>query len=549
MIRHTVTLLLGLAILAAAYWVLASWPIIALVFFFLVRDVAGGLNVLWLAVIVGMMAFGATRRHPGLVAAPLLFFAAWFGVSVVDRYKAEAETDPSLAVRTIPAELKDIRTVTLVTRGVRGCCGQVSLLADHLVDRYVHAADDEKGHIGPIQMTELAAAKDCTAEELRRSELLQRAGRIGECLKTTTIDSIPDGLVVRMQPRPYYPMVGCCTVGTLNVRQNGEERVAATWHSGRRVVRSYAPLFGRPNAPDPTVSVWSGFAGGPSQMVWIGGPTFTAEDLAAAAYGIDWAAPPKTPDVSIAELIRRAVEISKGPTRTAALDIALAVQAKGGVNDELLRMMASFIELSSSHSPAYQSIQKFWFKLDPGRQRQFIDLIVARMKDPAIGFDYNRAELPFHWDAAKFPGIPDQALLVFEERRDLKTWQYELALRLAAKAAFGSDQYAAEQRQRFGLIRDDSSDAFSSRALAFKRVYFLGNDEQREFYADQLDRVPDAMLEQFLIATGWHRSPHEPNATVTTRMLRERAAARIAAVKDDKLRRDLQERFRLDRAS
>ena len=67
--------------------------------------------------------------------------------------------------------------------------------------------------------------------------------------------------------------------------------------------------------------------------------------------------------------------------------------------------------------------------------------------------------------------------------------------------------------------------------------------------ADQLDRVPDAMLEQFLIATGWHRSPHEPNATATTRMLRERAAARIAAVKDNKLRRDLQERFRLDRAS
>ena len=437
MIRHTVTLILGLAILAAAYWVLSSWPVMLLVFF-LTRDMAGGLNVLWLAVVLGMMAAGAIRKHPGLVVAPPLLFAGWFAVSVAERYKAEAETDPSLAIRAIPSELKDIRTITLVTNGVRGCCGQVSLLADGRVDRYVHAADDEKGHIGPIRMTQLAAAKDCTADELLRSELLQRAGRIGECLKTTTIDSIPDGLVVRMNVRPYYPMVGCCTVGTLNIRQNGQERIAATWHSGRRVVLSYAPLFGRPNAPDATASLWEGFAGSPRQTVWIGGPTFTGEDLAAAAYGIDWAAPPKTADVGTAELIRRAVEISRGPTRTAALDIALTVQAKGGVDDDLLGIMASFIELSSTHSPAYQSIQKFWFKLDPGRQRQFIDLIVARMQDPAIGFDYNRSELPFHWNAEKFPGIPDRALRVFEERRDLKTWQYELALRLAAGAAFGS---------------------------------------------------------------------------------------------------------------
>jgi hypothetical protein len=34
-----------------------------------------------------------------------------------------------------------------------------------------------------------------------------------------------------------------------------------------------------------------------------------------------------------------------------------------------------------------------------------------------------------------------------------------------------------------------------------------------------------------------------------TRVLRERAAVRIAAVKDDKLRRELQDRFRFDRAS
>lgn len=547
MIRHIVTLILGLAILAAVYWLLGSrsFPVLALAF--LMHIIAGGFNVVWMIVVMGMMMFGAIRKHPGLIAAPPLFFAIWFGASVWSRYQVEATTDPSLAVRTVPAELKTIRTVTLVTQGVRGCCGQVSLLADGLVDRYVQAADDGKGHIGPIQMTELAAAKDCTADELRNSELLQRAGRIGDCLKTTTIDSIPDGLVVRMKVRPYYPMVGCCTVGTLNVRQNGEERVAATWHSGRRVVLSYAPLFGRPNLPDPTLSLWEGFSGGPSQMVWVGGPSFTGEDLAAAAYGIDWAAPPKTPDVSTAELIRRAAEISKGPSRTAALDIALTVQAKSGVDDELLGVMASFIELSSLPSNVRESLQKFWYKLDPGQQRKFVDLIVARMQDPAIGFDYNSVMLPFHWDAEKFPGIADQAQRIFEERGDLKTWEYELALRLANKTVYQSDQYADEQRQRFRVIRDDASDAFVNRVLAFKRVYLIRNEEEREFFARQLDRVPDARLEQFLQAAGWN-SPH-PALSPMTRLLRERAAARIAAVKDDKVRRDLLDRFRIDRAS
>jgi hypothetical protein len=104
-----------------------------------------------------------------------------------------------------------------------------------------------------------------------------------------------------------------------------------------------------------------------------------------------------------------------------------------------------------------------------------------------------------------------------------------------------------EQRRRFHVIRDDASDAFVSRVLAFKRVYLNRNDEEREFLALQLDRVPDARLEQFLRAAGWN-SPH-PVLTPMTRVLRERAAVRIAAVKDNKLRRELQDRFRFDRAS
>jgi len=552
MIRHARDLLIGLVILSVVYATLASWSFPVMVIAFLLHVILGGLNLVWIAVIVGMMLFGAFRKHPGLVAAPPLFFAVWFGVAVANRYQVAAQTDPSLAVRALPAELRDVRTVTLVTQGTRGCCGQVTLLADGLVDRYVHASDDENGHVGPIRLTRLSTAADCSADELRQSEPLQRAGRIGECLKTTTIDAIPDGLVVRMQTRPYYPMIGCCTVGTINLRQNGEERAVASWRSGRQSVLSYFPLFGMPNAPDLTLSLWTGFAGGPFQMVWIGGPAFSGEDLAAAAYGLEWATPPKIADVGTAELTRRAIEIAKGPTRAAALDIALTVQSKGVIDDDVLGVVSSFIETASLGSTAYQQIQKFWFKLDINQQRKFLDLVMARMQDPTVGADYNQAELPFHWDRVQFAPFAERAERIFESRDDLKTWQYELALRMAQIdiRSYKSADYFAEQHQRFRSIQSDTGDLFVRRALAFKRVYFLRRDEEREFFAQQLDRVPDAMLDQILIAAGWHRNREdEASLTAATRLLRERATPRIAAVRDEKLRRDLQERFRLDRDS
>ncbi len=545
MMRNLVALLIGLADLAAVFWTLANLRFNVFVIAYALHIILAGLNVVWIAVIAGMMILGGVRKLPGLLAAPPVFFAIWFATAVVDRYKTARETDPALSIRTVPSELRTIRTVTLVSRGVR-CCGQITLLASGLVDRYVDAYDDGKGHIGPIRDLKIIT-KDCTSEELGQSELLQHAGRIGECVRKSTIDAIPDGLVVRTQPRP---MVRCCTSGTISIRQNGEERVAATWHSGRQTVLAYFPLFGLPATLGPTASLWSPSGGGPYQTVWIGGPDFTAENIAAAAYGIGWDAPPKPANVGTDELIRRAVDIARGPTRTAALDVALTVQGKGAVNDDVLGVVASMIELSSMNSPAYRGIQQFWFKLNPDQQRRFVELIVARMQDPAVGADSNRAELPFHWDRAKYADLADQAQRAFQERRDLKTWQYELALRLAEndKLLIKSADYFAEQHQRFLSIRDDTSDAFLRRALAFKRVYFLSRDEEREFFAQHFDRVPDNLLRDYLNAAGWNRNrQEEPSMSAATGLLRQEAATRMAAVQDVKLRRDLQEWFRPDR--
>jgi len=67
MIRHTLTLLLGLAILAGVYWMLADWPFRTIAIAYILLAITAGLNFVWLAVVIGMMAFGGILAIPALV--------------------------------------------------------------------------------------------------------------------------------------------------------------------------------------------------------------------------------------------------------------------------------------------------------------------------------------------------------------------------------------------------------------------------------------------------------------------------------------------------
>ncbi|MBR0895858.1 hypothetical protein JQ616_12915 [Bradyrhizobium tropiciagri] len=541
--KHVAFLLIGLAVLAGVYAFLATLPLpnsgLTLLIVLMLAATPGLLSLLWVGTMVAMVILGAHRKHPGLIAAPFVFCAIWFSASVWDRYQLAQRTDPTLSGRTIPAELRSIRTLTLVEQG-EPCCGSTALLADHVIDRFVHAEIDQQGHAGPIRSTELAAAKDCSEDELRRSAVLQRSGRTDVCLKTTTLDAIPDGLVIRIQPmQPFAASYGCCNVGTINVRQAGEERVAATWHYGQQTVVSYLPLLRRNSHPTP---LWKYTEAGPRQAVEIGGPAFSDGDLAAAVYGIDWKAPPKFAEASNVELSRRAQQLAQTNSPNAALDIALQLQGNGYVDDDLIRAVSRLIRSYDD-----QRLYKFWHRLDRKNKGTFIEAVIAQISDPtAGGSDYVRAAFQVQMHREELSAYMPQAEAIFSNRHDLNIWQYEMALRLAKddRLLHRSEQYSAEQRQRFRSIEDDMSDAFTRRVIAFSSVYFNKTDEEREFLAHQLDRVPDKLLHDYLTAAGWNRSPDEASVTAATRLLREQAATRIAGVQDVRLRRDLQEWFR-----
>jgi hypothetical protein len=374
---------------------------------------------------------------------------------------------------------------------------------------------------------QLAEAKHCDANELLQSAPLQHSGRTDQCLKKTTLESIPDGVVVRMQlMKPTFAGHGCCNVGTINVRQDGKERVAAAWRYGQQTVLSYLPLF---KINFPATPLWRYAGAGPYQLVEIGGPAFSPQDLAAAIYGIDWAAPPKLAQVGNAELSQRAKQLAQANNSLAALDIALQAQGNGYVDDVLIGVVSRLI-----NSPHEQQLYRFWSRLDSNNKRKFIEDVIVRISDStADGGDYSQARVQIQMRREQLTAYMPQAEAIFSERRDLRPWQYEMALRLAMNDPFGirNDGYRDEQRRRFESLRDDMSEAFARRAIAFKRVYFPPNDEQRAFFAQHLDRVPDALLEEFMRQVGLR------NAGEFSQSIRER----INAVRDERLKRNLQQ--------
>jgi hypothetical protein len=310
-------------------------------------------------------------------------------------------------------------------------------------------------------------------------------------------------------------------------------------------VLSYLPVFASVGLGEPS-PLWAAGRGGPGQFVEIGGPAFRQEDLAAAIYGIDWRAPVQAAPVDPAELVRRAVQLTKQERyaeRLPALDIALMAQKAGFVNEELLRAVAAFVEYGSMNTTAYQQVTQFYYRLQDDDKLAFIEIVMARIDNPARGDDFSTS-LTFAVPAAARQRILRHAETIFAERRDLKKWQYELALRMArdTRLTRRSDEIT-QQRRFFLLLVNDDTDAFPLRAIAFKRVYQRKTDEERAAFTKRLDRVPDAQLDEYIRETGWHRGIDERSTSETTYAFRRSALARIAAVADERLRKELREHY------
>lgn len=549
MLRITRDIAIGIGIVALVFLGLANLPLPAAAFDYMEAVIIAGFNAVMLAVAIAMVAIGLRKRRPGLIAAPFVFAALWCSLAVMQRALIQMRDDPTLAQRPVPTELSGIRTLIIESQLSPQCCGHIALLADRRIDRYVHAFQNNDHWVVRFVSSRLArsGSDECSAADKSQSAPLVRAGYTDECMASERIGAMPDGVVVRMQPfARAYSATGCCNRGTVSLRSDGREQLIATWYYGKRAVLSYLPVFASAGLGEPS-PLWTMGRGGPGQFVEVGGPAFRPEDLAAAVYGIDWRTPVAPPGVDAPELARRAVQLTKlerHVDRLPALEIAVSTQKAGFVNDDLLRVVAAFVEHAGANTTVHQQVTQFYDLLNDDQKLAFIDIVMARVDSPTEGQDFSDTDLNLAVPASARQRIIKRAETIFAERRDLTIWQYELALRMArdTRLTKRSDEIA-QQRRLFQLLLNDGTDAFALRAVAFKRVYHRKTDEERAVFARRLDRVPDALLDEYIRETGWLRGSDERSTSDPTYAFRRSALARIATVADERRRKELRERY------
>lgn len=449
----------------------------------------------------------------------------------------QVTSDPQVSERILPANLRDNRTL-IVEEGAT-CCGHIKFVADGAVDRYVQVTSNERGTTTAITAHHLGRGAQCTPEARRQSALLAQVGRTDECMLSETLSEVPDGLLLRYvwkRPDSSYFYFYCCSEGQFIQRIGGVERQVASWWHGERRLLTYLPLgymFQRG-----VRGLWAFDVGGPYQIADVGGPAFHTAAMAEAVYGMTWNGALAPARIDTEELRRRAAALlasEDSGTRVAAINLILSLQAQGKVDDDLIRMAASLIGYDHT---IREKISKFRFGLTTEQNRVFIDHLFKRLEDPNEGplSDFAVSAFDVIGPETIIAAYRGRAEEIFVDRRDLRRWQYQLALRIAVDIR--SYRNPEVQERLFRSLRDDTTPAFPRRALTFTTVFIARTDDERRLFARRLDLVPDSLLETYVRQAGWNRTLHEKETSGATHEFRRKARERAARATDDLVRRN-----------
>lgn len=536
--RHLLDSLIGILLFVAAYYAMAQASIEQLPHApILLIAMIAAYYIVPVVLVTILLTLGITRRRPGLALSPLLFFVLWAGAATAQRLVILHTEDPQLADRSLPRNLRDNQV--LIVEEHQACCRHIKLLADTGVRSYVQLTKDDKGKITALTSHRLARGDACRPEDFRNAVMLARAGRTDECVATEKLTEVPDGLLLRLvRMRWYEGSFVCCDEGQFVLRSGGAERTAATWRHGYRRVLTFLP-FGM-YVSTQVGGLWDFKIGGPFQRVAVGGPSFDTGAMTAAVYGVNLQDPITPAKLDAAEIKRRALALLDSKDifrRTSAIDLALELQTARRVDDDVIRAVTRLV---GNDYTIQDKLRNFASRLTPDQQRAFMDLLFARLEDP--NDDTPLAE--FGESATR--GIGPRPIVddyrqraedLFVHRRDLKRWQYQIALYIATGAVrFKSPAYAAAQERLFQSLRDDLTPSFVPRTLAFSTVFFLRTDDERRLFAERFDLVPDRALEAYR-RVGWHPTHGETQPSEAIRTFRERARERAARAQDELVRK------------
>jgi hypothetical protein len=464
-----------------------------------------GLNVVWFAVLIGMVAHGAKRSKPGLVVAPFIFATLWIGASAAQRWWIEASLDPKVWDRPIDPQASAQRT--LIMRG----SGSVDpkIIADGHIDRLIKVQHGEQDKIIGFEEISLASGDACSAEERRASSQLQKAGRREECFKLRSLAEVPDGLVVEQVRRAGG--FGCCAETQARLRSGGNERLLFSWYRGETRVLSYFPVFSFLN---PSTRLWEG-GRGVMQPVHYGLEDIEPIGMISATYGVE---PPyhqdygmilPRPALSAADMLDQAETFSRQPNVSPkrVADLLIAARNQGLVDG---RSIDIAVALAGHDNDGWNGVTEFAKGLTDDQIELLVEELMNRLETPNLcedcvtsryySSDPALRELKLRERLANPEALQDRAIRILGQRHDLAIWQYEGALKIMA--GLGPQQYPESAQYFEGsllpLILLDDTPAYSDKAMAFLRASPRRPTSGGPRLAARLDLVRDRDLREYI---------------------------------------------------
>jgi hypothetical protein len=135
---------------------------------FIAPPISGALNLVWFAVIIGLVICGVRWSKPGLALAPVLFLVVWACAAVVSQWRLQESIDPKVWDRPTSPEASAQRT--LIVQAFSSIDRKI--VADGHVDRLIKLQlDDSNQRISGIEEISLARGERARpkTEGLRRN--------------------------------------------------------------------------------------------------------------------------------------------------------------------------------------------------------------------------------------------------------------------------------------------------------------------------------------------------------------------------------------------
>ncbi|MBB4423487.1 hypothetical protein GGD66_002027 [Bradyrhizobium sp. CIR48] len=542
-------IVVGLLILTVAFVLLGVVQFPVLMLAFVAPTIAGLMNFVWFAVMIGLVIYGMARSKPGLALSPLVFIAIWAGASVVGQWRLQKSIDPKVWDRPISPEASAQRT--LIVKSPPTVDNKI--VADGRVDRLIKLRlDSSNQKISSIEEVSLARGDACSAEEKQASQQLQNERRSDECFKWRSLAEIPDGLVIEQ----FYRIgvnnggSGCCNETQARLRTGGQERPLFSWYQGQAYVLSYFPLFG---FFSPSTRPWE-IGSGISHPVRYGLDEIDSPKMISAIYGVtppyasDRGGPVPLATLSASETLDQAQTFAKlanvSPKSVAAM--LIAARDKGIVDQRSIDAATSLV---GRESEGWTAVTDFAKGLTNDQTALLVEKVVQRLETPGICDECIASQSVANpslreWKLSeRLPSaqaLLDRVIRIFVEHHDLATWQYEGCLRIIT--SLGPQGYPAARNYMYKSVRPliffDDTLAYSDKAIAMLRGTHDRPSNEVVRLAAKFDLVRDRDLKEYMtrIWSGELTSLPQRNASPETYAIATKACARIARISDPVLR-------------